>query len=495
MPLSILFTPSPQVARELGPQANGKPRKPFNPCAVTARQNWRDLQESYGFELPDDDAGRDDAELMLSYLAHVPNGAVKAENFLELWCPWMPARERDLMLRDAALSPPPRMTADQLAARLGTTYARRQKLRHTMIGAVDADKAERARRKKERDSERSRRRKERERRASGKPTREQYLADAAAKREQREAAGVSPRTWYRQQAAAKKQHAVAQVGTAVSLDVAAGTTCATSPAGRAAAAENNRHQCLPKQRLPTRKRREAEQKSPSRPSPCPIPPRAPPRSSAHCGESRSRWRPRPVAGQTRHHEGGGPDMSNRHDDELVVPNHPHVDQRNWHAGDDDDEYEKALSKFIDRKILRTWKRLRTLMRVPPVNVAERLLPHVSVSEVLDAGIYLQVLAHFMVKQTQWKCAECGRDVLVAGSSVQVDVDESTRSPEVTRTMQVRQVRRDARYCSATCRQKAFRKRKRVTDRASDTTAKPSTCDGCVDAESSLTVTHDPGPAE
>ena len=60
---------------------------------------------------------------------------------------------------------------------------------------------------------------------------------------------------------------------------------------------------------------------------------------------------------------------------------------------------------------------------------------------------------------------------------------------------VKRVRRDARYCSATCRQKAFRKRKRVTDRASDTTAMPSPGDGYIDAESSLTVTHNPGPAE
>ena len=173
-------------------------RKPWNRCATTARQIRRDFQESYGTELPNDDAGRDDAALMLSYLAHAPSGSTRARYFLDLWCPWMGQDERELFLQDAVLSPPPRLTADQLAERLGTTYARRQRLRHTLIGAVDADKAERARRRRERERERSRRQKERQRREAGTPDqaavprRGSFEAGAVAARRRVPAHLVSP---------------------------------------------------------------------------------------------------------------------------------------------------------------------------------------------------------------------------------------------------------------------------------------------------------------
>jgi hypothetical protein len=156
-------------------------------------------------------------------------------------------------------------------------------------------------------------------------------------------------------------------------------------------------------------------------------------------------------------------------DEIVVHDHPHVSQSNWKPGDTDNEltdeeweakYGAAFKKLITRKFLRTWKRMRTLMRIPPTNVAELLLPHISVHEVLYAGMYMQYLAMFMAKQMQWKCAECGHDILVTGSGVCMEVDgKNPESPEVTRTTEVRKVRRGARYCSDKCRQKAYRKRK------------------------------------
>ena len=216
---------------------------------------------------PDDDAGRDNAELMLHYLAHLPHGALKMKNFLELWCPWMPPPEREFMLQDAALSPPPRYTADQLASRLGTTYARRQKLRHTVIGAVGIDKAERARLRNERDRERARRRKELQRREAGRPTRQQYLAEAALKRQQWELAGVSRATWYRGQANGKNATPnVRQVGTAASLGIAAGTTCRISCAERNAAAKNNGHHRFRQRRVAAKRRKPTEQRTPHRAS-------------------------------------------------------------------------------------------------------------------------------------------------------------------------------------------------------------------------------------
>jgi hypothetical protein len=238
-------------------------RKPWNRCATTARQIRRDLQESYGTELSDDDAGRDNAELMLHYLAHLPHGALKMKNFLELWCPWMPPPEREFMLQEAALSPPPRYTADQLAARLGTTYARRQKLRHTVIGSVDADKAERARLKKERDCENARRRAEDNRRAMGKPTRSQWLAENALSRTLK-TEGIARSTYYwRQKKAARK---VGQVVTPASLGKASERTCPTMFAERTAAArktngKNKGHHRPREGRVSTKRRKPTEQRA------------------------------------------------------------------------------------------------------------------------------------------------------------------------------------------------------------------------------------------
>jgi len=155
---------------DVAPLAEHARKAKFPPPGVVVRQLMRDLRFTCGVMLPDDDAGRDDARLMVGYLAHLHHGTIKAVNFLDVWCPWMGKPERELLLQDAALSAPPHYTADQLAERRGVTYHRRQQLRHTVIGAIDVPKAERERLRKERDKERSRRRRERQRRAKGKAT-------------------------------------------------------------------------------------------------------------------------------------------------------------------------------------------------------------------------------------------------------------------------------------------------------------------------------------
>lgn len=85
--------------------------------------------------------------------------------------------------------------ADELAGYLQLDYDTRQKLGITMIGACDADKRERKRRRKERD----RLAKERKRRERGAKTRAEYEAKSISKAKPWEAQGISRRTWYRQQ--------------------------------------------------------------------------------------------------------------------------------------------------------------------------------------------------------------------------------------------------------------------------------------------------------
>jgi hypothetical protein len=200
-----------------------------------------------------------------------------------------------------------------------------------------------------------------------------------------------------------------------------------------------------------------------------------------------------------------------HDDELIIPNHPHVDQRNWQPGDDDDRPGGGARREItEGSAVRTLRRLLSLTGVPPEELADALFPSperlqemiremgltyevdrarirplVSISQIVEAKQYLEKLAACFIKKMemqQCKCAECGNDIW-----------RKIKIKDRELVCEVKRVRRGARYCSAKCRQKAFRKRKRVTDRVSDTTAKPSPCDGYIDAESSLTVTHTCAP--
>jgi hypothetical protein len=91
----------------------------------------------------------------------------------------------------------------------------------------------------------------------------------------------------------------------------------------------------------------------------------------------------------------------------------------------------------------------------------RIRPVVSIAGIVAAKQYLEKLAFCLGKKMQCKCAECGGDMWAKMTNRLL--------------LEVRQVRRDARYCSQACRQKAFRKRKRkrVTANASNTKVKAS----------------------
>jgi hypothetical protein len=79
-----------------------------------------------------------------------------------------------------------------------------------------------------------------------------------------------------------------------------------------------------------------------------------------------------------------------------------------------------------------------------------------------------------MRKGRWKCAECGQDVWA-------------KTDLVARKREFRWVRRDARYCSAKCRQKAYRKR--VTARASPVRSEPSQRDGSSHANEGQDVTR------
>jgi hypothetical protein len=75
-----------------------------------------------------------------------PDGSVRAENFLVLWCPWMARKERQEMTAAAFEAPPYLWSAQLLGDDLGLTWEERDACRITTIrpaGATDDELAER----------------------------------------------------------------------------------------------------------------------------------------------------------------------------------------------------------------------------------------------------------------------------------------------------------------------------------------------------------------
>jgi hypothetical protein len=180
------------IRRRYDTARRDRKREPVSLAALRVGDLKRLFVARYGHELPDDDAGRDDALIMAHHLARQPNAERRIPAWLGLNAPWMNPREaRDLTAK--VLAKPLRWRADKLARRLNLHEAERQRLRITTIGAVDLDKAERKARRKLR----ARQRKEERRRAKGAKPRAEYEARSLTRTKPWEALGMSRRTWYR----------------------------------------------------------------------------------------------------------------------------------------------------------------------------------------------------------------------------------------------------------------------------------------------------------
>jgi hypothetical protein len=222
------------------PKRKRRAPKPWSYCSRAAREVKRHLQVCYGGicpQLPDDDAGREDAALLVGFYVHTRNGTEKAERFLAVSCGWMPTMERTCLIEDASRAPPPRYTADQLARLLGVTYAERQAQGYRLIGAIDKSKAERKRLRQARRGKTARQRAERGRRAKGAKPREQYLTQSLARTRPWEAEGISRGTWYRRHGGVRQvraaKAAVRQVRSPLILGLRANAPVSPRPEARA----------------------------------------------------------------------------------------------------------------------------------------------------------------------------------------------------------------------------------------------------------------------
>jgi len=145
--------------------------------------------------LPDDDAARDDIELMLHHLARrAGDPASRVAKWLDLRAPWFTGVERATVV-ELVLANPLKFKADTVAARIGLTAERRARLKIRTIGAIDQTSAERiaARKAQKREALREKRRR------TGTKPRADYLAQSAEQAKPWVAEGISRRTWYRRQ--------------------------------------------------------------------------------------------------------------------------------------------------------------------------------------------------------------------------------------------------------------------------------------------------------
>lgn len=170
-------------------------RQPVSMAALRVAELNRLFVHRYGRELPDDDAGRDDAQIIAHHIAAFSIQPEKRiVDWLGLRAPWM-APEIAGNLATAVLVKRIRWTADKLAARLGLTSAERNRLKITTIGAIDQTKAERLaeRQKRKRHADRERRRRKRQAAKS----RTDYETQSMTRQKPWEGLGMSRASWYR----------------------------------------------------------------------------------------------------------------------------------------------------------------------------------------------------------------------------------------------------------------------------------------------------------
>jgi hypothetical protein len=182
-------------------EENGKPRPRLPLAVVRARDLEALLIHRYrDLTLPDDDAGRADARVMVH---HLPVCLVRI--WLEAWTPWMDEDEIELLASEVEADRR-YWKAAELGQAMRLTAAERAALKITTIQAIDPEETLRIKRDRKRQAEAARRR-----RLGAKP-RDQYLADATASRPW-EAQGISRRTWFR-----RREAGVTECGTGSVVD-------------------------------------------------------------------------------------------------------------------------------------------------------------------------------------------------------------------------------------------------------------------------------------
>jgi hypothetical protein len=121
--------------------AESKPSEPkkVRLAAIRLRELQTIFRDRYGAQLPDDDAGLDDLELLVGYATIAGK---KPEHQVSAWAPWCDAAETERLIWSAATYPVWH-TPDELAKRVGLRYGVRKRLSIRTIRCIDANSKER----------------------------------------------------------------------------------------------------------------------------------------------------------------------------------------------------------------------------------------------------------------------------------------------------------------------------------------------------------------
>jgi hypothetical protein len=153
------------------------------------------FRHRYGYELPNDSDGRAAIIELCMNVSLARSASNRVENAIEIWAPWMQPDEASSLVShlnrlDLFERTP---TAAELGKRLKVSNDERERLKLWQIAPIDMTPEGLAEQRKARERER----RARKRRAKGSRTKEQYLADLAARPKPWLAAGCHRRTWER----------------------------------------------------------------------------------------------------------------------------------------------------------------------------------------------------------------------------------------------------------------------------------------------------------
>ena len=153
----------------------------------------RIFRDRWGYQFPDDDAGRGDLEVLLRVIGlHPTHGRERMKNAIEIYASWMSEEEAELLVHDFATLDPrrQRLSQEELREKVWLSTADWERLKAWRVLPCDKTPAELAEYRKARKNERRRVRR-------GKTPR---AAIVSAKRKPWERDGVSRATWYRRRA-------------------------------------------------------------------------------------------------------------------------------------------------------------------------------------------------------------------------------------------------------------------------------------------------------
>lgn len=150
------------------------------------------------YVLPDDDAGREDLEILIQHYGHT--NPYKMPQIIKLRAPWMEIDKAGSLI-ERVNAFPRQWRAETLGRLQNLTKTEWQQLDLRTIAPVDMTKEERQQERKLR----ARLRKQHRRRQQGRKSRSEYLANSKARNKPWEAAGMSRATWYRQQQKSVRQ--------------------------------------------------------------------------------------------------------------------------------------------------------------------------------------------------------------------------------------------------------------------------------------------------